>query len=135
MKKEIKSFLIRYGISFAIAALITFAIIALKGFFTDKLRVNMQILSDSFFASGVLFMLVYGLLFISSEGGFIGIGFALKRAIRVFVPIYRKNEETFAQYRERKLAKKGGRGDSCVFFTGLFFFLVSLIFLIIWYNV
>ena len=118
-----------------LGTIVGFAIIALKGFFADNLRVNLQILSDSFFASGILFMLVYGLLFISSEGGFIGIGFALKRAIRVFVPIYRKNEETFAQYRERKLAKKSGRGDSCIFFTGLFFFLISLIFLVIWYNV
>lgn len=135
MKKEQKSFLIRYGICFAIATLLSLSIIALKGWFTDKLRVNLQILSDAFFASGILFMLVYGLLFISSEGGFIGIGFALKRAMRVFIPIYRKNEETFAQYRERKLAKKSGKGDSCVFFTGLFFFLISLIFLIIWYKV
>jgi hypothetical protein len=95
----------------------------------------MQILIDAFFSAGILFVLFSGLLFVSGEGALLGVSYVFGRAIKaVFVPFGRKDHETYAQYRERKLGtKKSGIGTP-IFLTGLLFVVVSLIFLIIWYQ-
>ncbi len=94
----------------------------------------MRLLHDAFFSSGALLMLFSGLLYVSGEGAFLGIGYALGRAIKALIPFTRKDHETYAQYRERKLGKGKKKGDGCIFFTGLLFFLISVVFVIIWYQ-
>jgi hypothetical protein len=110
-------------------------VFAIKGFFTANAKANMQILIDAFFSAGILFVLFSGLLFVSGEGALLGVSYVFGRAIKaVFVPFGRKDHETYAQYRERKLGtKKSGIGTP-IFLTGLLFVVVSLIFLIIWYQ-
>ena len=108
---------------------------AIGGFNFDGVKTSMRLLHDSFFATGALMALFAGLLYASGEGAFLGIGYALKGAIRVFVPVWRKEHETYKEYRERKLAKPKAKGEGCIFFTGLFFIAISVIFLIIWYQV
>ena len=95
----------------------------------------MQILHDAFFTAGILFVLFSGMLFLSSEGAFLGVGYVLGRAVKaVFLPFGRKDHETYAQYRERKLGTKKSSGGGAIFLTGLLFVIVSIIFLIIWYQ-
>ena len=77
-------------------------------------------------------MLFYGLLYVSGEGAFLGVGYAMGRVVRALIPFSRKDHETYAQYRERKLAKPHKKGDGAIFFTGLIFFAISLIFLFIY---
>ena len=74
MKPEKKSLLIKYSVCFGVAAIIAFIVIWIKGFFTDSVAVNVQILADAFFVSGILLTLFAGMLFVSSEGALIGIG-------------------------------------------------------------
>ena len=131
METEKKSLLTRYAVCFFIASLCVFTVFAIKGFFTSDLKHNMHVLSDAFFATGALFMLFYGLLFVSGEGMFLGVGYVLRTAFRALIPFSRIKHETYSQYRERKTGDKKGNKDSCIFFTGLFFFLISLIFLFI----
>ena len=135
MEKEKKALLIRYLICFCVASGIVLAVFAIKGFFTDNAKTNMQILHDAFFTAGILFVLFSGMLFLSSEGAFLGVGYVLGRAVKaVFLPFGRKDHETYAQYRERKLGTKKSSGGGAIFFTGLLFVIVSIIFLIIWYQ-
>ncbi len=124
----------RYLICFCVAIGLVVSIFAIKGFFTSNAKTNIQILSDAFFASGALLILFAGLLFVGGEGMFLGIGYALGRAVKALIPFSRKDHETYAQYRERKTGKQKTKGDGCIFFTGLFFVAVSIIFLIIWYQ-
>ncbi len=75
-------------------------------------------LADAFCCAGAVFLGLGGLAWISGEGGFLGIGFALSlTASRLFTPLIsaRKREEyygkdkrpeSFGEYRERKLAKE-----------------------------
>ncbi len=135
MEEQNKSLLKRYGVCFFIASLCILTVFAIKGFFTADLKHNMQVLADAFFATGALFMLFYGLIFVSGEGALLGIGYALRVAFRALIPFARKRHETYAQYRERKTGDRKGNRDGCIFFTGLFFFLISFIFLFIWYKV
>ena len=63
MEQEKKSLLIKYLICFGVASLIALAVIWIKGFFTDSVAVNIQILSDAFFVSGILLTSFAGLLY------------------------------------------------------------------------
>lgn len=130
---EKKSLMLKYGVCFGVAALITVAVFWSKGFFTDSVAVNIQILADGFSVSGLLLTLFAGLLFVSGEGGFIGIGFVLRNVVQAFVPMGRKNHELYAQYRERKLGQLKKQGDHCVLVTGLIFLIIGIVLTAIWY--
>lgn len=133
MDKDRKSVLIKYAICFAVAVVIVVIVFAIKGFFTDDLRENITILSDATFTAGALFTLTAGMLFVSGEGGLIGIGYVLTRIIKAFIPMGR-DTETYAQYREKQLAKEKKPNAKCILFTGLFFLALSAIFIIVWYQ-
>lgn len=139
VKKESKALLIKYAVCFTVASLITLIVFGVKGFFTDDIAVNIQILSDGFFVSGILLTAFGCMVFISDEGGLLGIGFVLRNVVQAFVPMGRKNHEFYAQYRERKMKQKkekreNSTGNNAVLFTGILFLLVGIVFTVIWYS-
>ena len=136
MQQEKKQLLMKYLICFVVASLITVGVFWIRGFFTDNVGVNLQILSDGFFVSGILFLMFAGMLFISSEGALIGISFVLRNVVLMFIPMGRKQHEFYAQYRERKLAEKHVKSssDHCILVVGLVFLAISIVFTVIWYT-
>ena len=134
MNQEKKSLLIRYLVCFGVAIAITVAVFAICGFFTDDPGVNMQILSDGFSISGMLFLLFAGIMYVSSEGALLGISFILRNVALAFIPMGRKHHETYKQYRERKLGSVSRGADRCILITGLVFFAIGMVFTVIWYK-
>ena len=139
MSRDKKSLFIKYLVCVCIAVSIMFVVFLIQGLFNSKpkdTREILRILQNGFCIPGLLMMLFSGLMFVSDEGGFLGISYVFGRALRVFIPIIGKDPETYAQYRERKAGKKGtGNAKLCVLITGAAFFLISMIILIVWYNV
>lgn len=139
MKQETKETLTKYAICFGVEALIAFLVIWSKGFFTESAAVNLQILSDAFFVSGVLMTLFAGLLYVSGEGALIGISFVLRNVVLTFIPMGRAKHERYADYRARKLSEGKKQDSSCILRTGLFFLVIGIILTVIWdvkfYNV
>ena len=133
MKEETKSLLIKYGLCFSVASLITLVVFWTKGFFTDRLDVNIQILADGFTVSGLMLTLFAGLLFVSREGALIGIGYVMRNVVLAFIPMGRAKHEKYADYRERKLGNMKKPSDHSLLITGLAFFLIGVILTIIWY--
>ena len=133
MKKENKALLIKYIICFAIASLITFIVFWIKGFFTHSVAVNVQILADGFFVSGILMTLFAGMMFVSGEGALIGIGFVIRSVILTFIPMGRAKHELYADYRERKLQEMKKAKDHCILYTGLLFLFVGIVLNVVWY--
>ena len=133
MEKENKTKLIKYAICFGIEVFIAFIVIWIKGFFAHSTAVNVQILADAFFVAGILMTLVAGMLYISSEGALIGIGFVLRNVVLAFIPLGRLKHEKYADYRERKLGKIKKGNFSCVLVTGLFFLIIGIVLTIVWY--
>ena len=133
MKKENKALLVKYIICFAVASMITVAVFWSKGFFGHSVAVNIQILADGFFVSGILLTLFAGMMFISGEGALIGIGFILRSVVLTFIPMGRQKHEKYADYRERKLRGMKKTKDHCILVIGLLFLIVGIIFNIIWY--
>ena len=133
MKKENKALLLKYITCFAVASLITVAVFWSKGFFSHTVAVNIQILADGFFVSGILMTMFAGMMYISSEGALIGIGFVLRNVFLAFVPMGRMKHELYKDYRERKLREMKKPKDRCVLLTGLLFLFVGVVFNVIWY--
>ena len=133
MKQDNKDLLTKYMACFGVASLITLAVFWIKGFFTDDLAVNLQVLSDGFVVSGILLTLFAGMLFVSGEGALIGISFVLRNVVQAFIPMGRRHHEVYAQYRERKLGKVKKSSDHCVLTVGLFFLFIGIVFTVIWY--
>ena len=133
MTNEKKTLMLKYGVCIGIAWLITFAVFWSKGFFTNSTAVNIQILSDGFSVSGLLFTLFAGMLYVSGEGAFIGIGFVMRNVVQAFIPAGRRFHESYAQYRERKVGSLKKAGDHAILFTGLAFLGLGIMFSVIWY--
>ena len=133
MKKENKALLLKYITCFAVASLITVAVFWSKGFFSHTVAMNIQILADGFFVSGILMTMFAGMMYISSEGALIGIGFVLRNVFLAFVPMGRLKHELYKDYRERKLREMKKPKDRCVLLTGLLFLFVGVVFNVIWY--
>lgn len=135
MEKEKKTILWKYVITLCVGLVLALVVCAIGGFFQEDAKENIRLLHDAFFSVGALLVLFFGLLYVSSEGAFLGIGYALSWTIKTFIPFGRKTQETYAQYRERKLGKQKKKGNACVFFIGLLFIAISIVFLIIWYQI
>lgn len=133
MKEETKVTLRNYAICVGVEALIAFLVIWSKGFFSHSIAVNIQILSDAFFVSGILMTLFAGLMYVSSEGALIGISFVLRNIVLAFIPMGRARQERYADYRERKLSEAKKRSNKYILVTGLIFLFVGIIFTVIWY--
>lgn len=133
MKKENKSLLIKCLICFGVASLITVIVFAVKGFFTDSLSVNIQVLADGFSVAGLLMTLFAGLLFVSGEGALIGIGFIARSVVLAFIPMGRQKHELYKDYRERKLSELKKQKDICILAVGLLFLFVGIVFNVIWF--
>ena len=133
MKEGTKTTITKYAVCFGIEALIAFLVIWSKGFFTDSTAVNIQILSDAFFVPGILMTLLAGMLYVSSEGALIGIGFVLRNVVLTFIPMGRAKHELYADYRERKMSEEKQNNDSCILVSGLVFLSLGIIFTLIWY--
>jgi len=133
MEQEKKKLLIKYLVCFAIASLITLAVFWIKGFFTDSLSVNLQILSDGFVVSGLILLAFAGMMFISGEGGLIGIGFVLRNVVLAMIPLGRLKHEVYAKYRERKMKELKENRNPAALVVGLLFLFVGILFTVIWY--
>ena len=130
------SVLIKYLVSLVVGALFVVMVLFIENYFSATETIERyKILSDAFTFAGVLLILFAALVFISSKGGFDGIGYSLSRLVKMLIPFANRSDETYAQYKERKRAKGITKGYSCVFFSGLAYFAVSIVFLFLYYNV
>ena len=132
MKQETKVTLIKYAVCVGVELLIAFLVVWSKGFFAHSIAVNLQILADAFFVSGILMTLFAGMLFISGEGALIGIGFVLRNVVLSFIPMGRAKHERYADYRARKLGEAKKQDNSSILVTGLFFLIIGIILTVIW---
>ena len=139
MKEENKSLLIKYAICVIVASLILGIVVWSKFNQAEDFELAapsfiFQVLSDGFSVSGILLVLFSGLMFVSGEGALLGIGFVMRNVILWFVPMGKMHQESYQQYRERKIGRTKKSGNGCILVTGLVFLLIGVIFTIIWYT-
>lgn len=133
MKQENKVVFRNYAICFGVEALIAFLVIWSKGFFTQSIAVNIQILSDAFFVPGILMTLFAGMMYVSGEGALIGISFVMRNVVLAFVPMGRTKHELYADYRARKLREAKKHNNRYILVTGLIFLFIGIALTAVWY--
>ena len=139
MKEGNKSLLIKYAICVIVASLILGIVVWSKFNQAEDFELSapnfiFQVLSDGFSVSGILLVLFSGLMFVSGEGALLGIGFVMRNVLLWFVPMGKMHQESYQQYRERKIGRTKKSGNGCILVTGLVFLLIGVIFTIIWYT-
>lgn len=134
MEQGTKKLLIKYAIYFGVASLLTVAVFWIKGFFTDSLSVNLQILSDGFVISGFLMTAYAALMYINGEGGFIGVGFIFRNMLLAIIPLGRLKHEVYAKYYERKMKTLKKTREAAPLVIGLIFLVTGIVFTVIWYQ-
>ncbi len=125
--------LVKYLITTAVGLLLAFYVAYTKGVFSATEPVVIyHILVDSFFVPAVLITGMGALVFVSNEGAFDGLGFALKSFFGVF---RRDKKKIFNSYYDYKQSKgERNRGFAFMLITGLGFMAVSGIMLLLYEN-
>ena len=135
MNGNLKNTLLKYGITVFIGAVMVWLV--LTGYGYEEVTTaaeRYRILSDAFTIPGVIFMLCALLVLVSNKGAFEGISYAAGYALRMLIPGLSKDREKYGDYVERKREKGGVKGYGFLFFTGLAFLIVSLIFIALFYK-
>ena len=131
MKKNI----LRYSIASAVGLALAFVILCFKKIFsqTDAVKV-FQILCDAFFVTGICFACIGVIMLAGNGGAFDMLGYAfvmLFDALRK--DISKRKYKDFYEYRQAKKEKK--RNVLYMFVVGGAFIAISVIFLILYYQV
>ena len=131
MKKNI----LRYSIASAVCLALAFVILCFKNIFsqTDAVKV-FQILCDAFFVTGICFACIGVIMLAGNGGAFDMLGYAfvmLFDALRK--DISKRKYKDFYEYRQAKKEKK--RNVLYMFVVGGAFIAISVIFLILYYQV
>lgn len=135
-RKKAVTAILKYSIATGVAAGIAVAIMSARGVFDGSLPLDQvyRYLSDAFFIPGAILVLFGALVFISTTGFFDSISYIGMVAIRALIPGMRMNKgERYVDYKERK---SEGRisGYSFIFFVGLAFLAVGIIFTALFYT-
>ena len=128
--------LLKYLIAMAVAAVIVVLMLWGRGYFGETVwKTQCRLLCDAFTLAGALFLLLCALVWVSSKGAFLGIGYAVGRFVHTLLPFLPKSRETYAEYRARKLGRSGGQSYAFLLVTGLVYFAVAIILLIVYYQI
>ena len=132
-----KKTIVKYVAATIVFALATLFCLSLRGAFggTHSKSELFGILSDSFVIPGIIGIMVFILVWISTTGFFDMITYGLSIAGRSLIPgmrIYK--EERFADYKERK-EKNRLSGYSFLLFVSVGFTLVGIVFLMLYMQV
>ena len=95
---------------------------------TEILRIY-HFLCDAFVIPGILCLLVAALVALSNEGSLDAISYMLRRLGQTLIPFIKKNDERYADYVAKK---KRISGYSFITWTGLAYFTVGMIFLVLY---
>ena len=131
--KPIKNKVIVYVIAFVVNGLITLGLLALRHIFTvtDKVLLYKYI-ADSFTITGLFPMLLAALIALSNEGSLDALGYMLKRLGKALIPFSKKDDLTYREYLQ---TRKRVRGYGFLFWVGLAYFIVAIIFIVLFFQV
>lgn len=135
MKDKIKSVIKKYTITTAIGASITVLTMYLRNFATETdLAERYRILADAFSISGVVMIMVWCMVAVSTTGFFDMISYSLSSLGRALIPFYNKERERYYDYKTRKNSERFSN-YGFILVVGVVFTSVALIFTALFYTI
>ncbi len=136
--KDTKKTVIKYLVTFGVALAVSILIICMSNIGSvDSMAEKYKILANAFTIPGVILACFSGLLWVASDGFFDSITYSFSRIGGMFIPMFKSKHETFYDYKQRKKDKRAEKGSESfwfLFFVGLAFILISVIFIILYEN-
>ena len=130
---NLKKTIIKYASAAVIGACLCVLVLWLSGYSSELApSEKYKILTDVFSGPGSVFIMIGCLVAVSTSGFFDMLSYGFGKAARMLIPMSKKNDETFYDYKMRKNEDRLS-GYSFIFFTGLAFLLISIVFLILFY--
>ncbi len=123
----------KYIITILIGILFAFIMAFMKNIFQENdLKSIFHILSDCFFVPGVIISSIGGLIFVSNEGVFDGLVFAVSSFFKMFGDRKEMKKKTYRQYKEEREKKKTPM--VYILISGLVLIGISFVMLVIYNN-
>ena len=131
--KRWTAFLLKYGITTLVGGLLTWLTLDLHGFSSTLPKLQQyRLLCDAFTIPGVILVMVGFLVMIANAGNFLGLGYAVKHAVKMLIPFGNKKDERYYDYYQRKQQGKV-TGYGFIFVTGVLFMAVAMVFFTLFY--
>lgn len=131
--KRWTAFLLKYGITTLVGGLLTWLTLDLHGFSSTMPKLQQyRLLCDAFTIPGVILVMVGFLVMIANAGNFLGLGYAVKHAVKMLIPFGNKKDERYYDYYQRKQQGKI-TGYGFIFVTGVLFMAVAMVFFTLFY--
>lgn len=127
---------LKYAITALIAGGLVFAVLGINGFFLggyDQAQFYRK-LSDAFTVPGLMLILLALIFFVSQQGAFTGVGYALRHVLRMIVPFFIKKDISYAEYLENREHRKILSTFLCFIIVGSVFLAVGIIFIFMFYK-
>ncbi len=132
--KRWQSLMLKYGITVIVAGAIVWLVLDLHEFSRAMpLLEQYRLLCDAFTIPGIILIMLGFLVMISNAGNFLGLGYAVKHAVKMLIPFGNKKDERYYDYYQRKQEQGKAKGYGFLFVTGLLFMAVALVFFTLFY--
>lgn len=134
MKKSI----IKIVILLIIALAIILTICGVNGLLTEKIETIqvVRVLCDAFFAAGIVFLGISGLVWAAEKGAFDGLGYSVSTMINTHMPTSKslnwRKKETYEEYIARKHAPEKKKKLKASFIMGAIMLVVAIVFFVIY---
>ena len=132
----LRSILLRYGITSGIGGLVAVFILWLLNVGGAETAADtFGILADAFVVPGVLMLGLASLLWVSADGFFDTLGYAASRVGGMLIPFFggTAKHQTYYEYVQSKKGKRA-KGYGFLFWVGLAFFAIGMIFMILYWS-
>lgn len=137
MSEQLRTRLLKYGLCSAVGLVFVAAYLSGNNVMVQKLVDQYKMLCDAFFVPGALMLLSGLLITLTNEGSLDAITYLGGKAVSMLLPgarAKRNREETYTDYLERRNDKRV-KGYGFLYIVGAVFFIVSMIFLALFYQV
>lgn len=135
MNKQVKHVLLRYGITLALGAALTWLILDLQGYaYLTSDMARYRLLSNAFTIPGTIMLMVGLLVLISSTGVYDGLGYTLRWLRMTLLPFDTAKHERYYDYVQRKRSLPRLHGGFLIV-CGIIFLAIAVVFLILFYQV
>lgn len=133
MREKILSYLKKYLVAFAAMGLVTGLILYVRDISSaETISLRYRILADAFTTPSIVILMVGLLVWVAGEGTFDMISYGLGRGLNSLLPFRQQTDETFYDYKKRKMENRK-KGYAFLFISGGVYFIPALIFNILFY--
>ena len=135
--KDRRNILLKYSVTALCAAAMVLFIIWLRDLDNaPNLAERYRVISDAFTVPGVRLVMIGALVWVSTEGFFDGLSYAFNRAGSMLIPFFKKSlkHQNYYDYKMSKQEKRA-KGYSFLFFVGLAYLAVGVVFVFLYEGV